>query len=190
MNEDDDLDPDIARLLARFVQGAGRIAWFGHIGEPLDAVTREEARALIDALGFPEIEVTPVANWRDAARAAEARDLDTLAFDAEEQLRAALTAEAIERHGETAFEVMSTVIAAETTATIRKAARIAAATWGLRDRDLVNAAAGAGALACHQAALVLLGGDGEEDHPFALKFRLYERGRWPIGVTGASFNLF
>jgi hypothetical protein len=46
----------------------------------------------------------------------------------------------------------------------------------------------------HQAALVLVAAadpDFEaEHHPFAAKFRLFEFGRWPVGVIGRSFNLF
>jgi hypothetical protein len=30
----------------------------------------------------------------------------------------------------------------------------------------------------------------EDEHPFALKFRLLEAGRWPIALVGASFSLF
>jgi hypothetical protein len=37
--------------------------------------------------------------------------------------------------------------------------------------------------------LVLAAGAGE-DHAFVYKFRLFERGRWPISIAGASFNLF
>ena len=50
-------------------------------------------------------------------------------------------------------------------------------------------AAGAAAQAAYQAALVLAT-DGEADHPFALKFRLFEAGRLPLGITGNTFNLF
>jgi hypothetical protein len=62
--------------------------------------------------------------------------------------------------------------------------------WGLEDLELVNAAAGAGVQACHNAALVLLSGDADDAHPFALKYRLFERGRWPVALIGSSLHLF
>ena len=30
----------------------------------------------------------------------------------------------------------------------------------------------------------------DEHHAFALKYRLFESGRWPIGVVGNSFHIF
>ena len=29
-----------------------------------------------------------------------------------------------------------------------------------------------------------------DDHPFAVKFRLYEAGRWPLGIVGSTFSVF
>jgi hypothetical protein len=38
----------------------------------------------------------------------------------------------------------------------------------------------------------LLAAENEDDqhHAFALKYRLFESGRWPIGVIGNSFHIF
>ena len=54
-----------------------------------------------------------------------------------------------------------------------------------------TALAGAGAQAIYQAGL-LLAAENEEDehHVFALKYKLFESGRWPIGVVGNSFHIF
>jgi hypothetical protein len=54
---------------------------------------------------------------------------------------------------------------------------------------VIMAAVGAATQACHVAALVVLAAE-EEDHSMALKFRLFEAGHWPLGVTGNSFHLF
>ena len=32
--------------------------------------------------------------------------------------------------------------------------------------------------------------DEQQRHPFALKYRLFEMGRWPLGLVGASYYLF
>ena len=39
-------------------------------------------------------------------------------------------------------------------------------------------------------ASTLLAGRAEDDHPFALKYRLFERGRWPVALIGSSLHLF
>ncbi len=105
-------------------------------------------------------------------------------------MRAGLTADAIDALGEEAVEVIATLIQAELGPQLGEAALNATRIWGLDDMDLVNAAAGAGLQAAHAAALILAGGTADEDHPAALKFRLFERGRWPVGVIGTSFHLF
>jgi hypothetical protein len=64
-----------------------------------------------------------------------------------------------------------------------------AAIWDVENENLMNAAAGAAVQASHHAALVLAA-DVEEEHPLALKFRLFEMGRWPIGIAGSTFNIF
>ena len=64
-----------------------------------------------------------------------------------------------------------------------------AALAGHSDPALLDAAAGAATKASYQAALLLAGG-GEEDHAMAIKFRLFEQGRWPIGIAGNTLNLF
>ena len=44
-----------------------------------------------------------------------------------------------------------------------------------------------------QGLALLAAGDPDfeaDAHAFAAKFQLFEFGRWPVGVTGSSFNLF
>jgi hypothetical protein len=193
-NEDEfplsDEDVETARLVGRFIDTAGEVRWFAHVGEPLSRELRADAEAFLAALGFPEATPAPVATWHDASVAAETRGYDSPAFDAEEQLRASLTATAIEIHGEDPVEVMLTHVAAALAPLVREAAKNATTVWGVRDRQIITAASGAALQACHNAALLIAANQAEEDHPFALKFRLFERGRWPIGVVGMSFNLF
>ena len=53
--------------------------------------TAHLARLYLDALGFPDAEPLPVLSWDDALDAAESGDLNSEGWEAEEQLRAALT---------------------------------------------------------------------------------------------------
>ena len=66
--------------------------------------------------------------------------------------------------------------------------------WDMEDAAARHLAVGSAVQAAHQAALVLVAAAGAdmdvERHPFAAKFRLFEFGRWPVGVAGRSFNLF
>jgi hypothetical protein len=72
---------------------------------------------------------------------------------------------------------------------VHGAAAVAASRSGVADEALIRAAAGAATQGAYHAALVLAAG-GDEHHPFAIKFRLFEAGRWPLGIVGATFNLF
>jgi len=191
--DDEETDGDelaALKLIPRFVAAASGPFWFAAVGQPLRGPLKAEAQAWLDALGFPD--ATPVAlrDWREASEAAEGTGIDDAAFEAEEQLRAALTQDAVDLNGEDAVTVVLTHIAAELGPAIGEAALNATRVWGLDDMELVNAAAGAGVQACHNAALLLLAGRAEDDHPFALKYRLFERGRWPVALIGSSLHLF
>jgi len=46
--------------------------------------------------------------------------------------------------------------------------------------------------AAHCMALAILSDtdEAEPDHPFILRWSLFNRGRWPVGITGSSFNIY
>lgn len=189
---DEDLEADDARelrlaLIGRFTQSLVRIPWFAHTGAAFDPALRRDARDFLDALGFPEVAVTRISGWADAAAAAESLDWDSPGWEVEESLRADLTQRAQDVLGADALEVALAHVASAVTPLLEEALRSTAVLWGIEDEALLMAALGAGAQAAHLGALVL--GAGETIHPFALKFRLFERGRWPIGVAGTSFNI-
>ncbi|MEX1147242.1 MAG: hypothetical protein WEB93_02570 [Sphingomonadales bacterium] len=191
-DEDLILDPEGALLVGavgRFTKLARRIHWFLAVGLPVEDDLERDARTYLDAMGFVDAGVALVENWEDAAEAAASMDWNTPWWEAEEQLVASLSAEAVARHGDAELAMAMDHLRARIGEDTLMAAAEAARSGGIDDEALVNAAAGAAVQACYQAALVILTQSGE-DHPFALRFRLFEAGRWPIGVTGASFNLF
>ena len=59
----------------------------------------------------------------------------------------------------------------------------------LADPALARVAAGAAAQACHQAALALAVAAPPE-HVFAVKYRLFAAGRWPLGIVGDRCFVF
>lgn len=180
--------PALARI-RRFSIAAQRVDWFAHVGEHPGPRTMDMAEHYVDALGFPDARVALVTDWAEAAAAAETLDFDAAAWEAEELLRASLTMDALEHMSEDALQVALTHVAASVHEGITTSVEEALAIWDEPTDELRDLAVGGAIQACHQAALVLAA-QAEEDHPFALRFRLFEGGRWPIGVAGLSFNLF
>ena len=189
--EDEAALADLPQLAAvvRFARMLGSIGWFRALGEPLGGTDRATAESYAAALGFPDAYVATVADWEEAEAVAGTPDWNSEWWEVEEQLRAALTAEAGDLVGDELLEIALTHVAAKAAEGVREAAETAAMRGGNADDELIRAAAGAAIQACHQAALVLAA-DGDADHPFALKFRLFEAGRWPLGIAGTTLNLF
>lgn len=177
------------RAVTRFGRLVERLPWFSRLGEELEADEIDWAEAYLAALGFPDAAVVAIADWEEAEAAAGNPDLNSSWWEAEEQLRMGLIDEACRHIDEDSLTVALTHVASRAAEPVRLAAEAAAAGAGIDDEALVLAAQGSATQACYQAALVLAA-EIEDEHPFALKFRLFEAGRWPIGLTGNSFNLF
>ncbi len=163
--------------------------WFRAIGDPLDQGLLDDARQYLDSLGFPEAEPALIPNWEDAAFAAESADWNSAAWEAEEQLRAHLIDMVHEEIDAVTVEVALTYVSGIASDAAMGGIREAADFLQIADEAFAQAAVGAAVQACHLAALVLAAG-GTADHPFSLKFQLFESGRWPIGIAGNSFNIF
>ena len=180
--------------LSRFARSLERIPWFENLGEPITPGGRATAEAYLDGLGFPEAELAILVDWEDAADAAESLDWQSPAWEAEELLRADLNARALELLSEEALQIGMTLIAEKISEPAKEAMEQAAFIWDIADEAPKNLAVGAAVQAANGAALALVAAaDPEfeaELHPLAAKFRLFEFGRWPVGVVGGSFNLF
>ena len=189
--EIDDLLEDFPSLksVAPFVALASDVRWFRALGEDPDRETVKLARDYAEALGFPEAEPAFLYDWEDAASAAENTEFNSPAWEAEEQLRAALTDEVLLAIDGQVLEMVMTHVAQEITESIDDAAKEAAEFLRIDDESFVLATSGAAAQAVYQAALVGMAGE-EEEHPLSLRFQLFERGRWPIGIIGNSFLIF
>lgn len=195
--EDDEFDgweegDDIAvEALAKLAGLIRRIDWFGRVGTPLGRHDLVEGEAYLAQLGLPDISMILVEDWEDAAAAAENLDFNTAGWEVEEQLRASLIEEALNLYAEDELAALLQPIEAVAVQVLEEAAQGLSIRHRLEDDAFLTAAVGAGVQICHLAALVLLSGvEDSEDHPFFHKFRLFEAGRWPIGVTGSSFNIF
>ena len=201
MDFHDDADgADIPRLLEEipllykakaFAESLNANTWFSRLGEPLDEREQYLARIYLDGQGFPEAEPALLTDWEEAAGAAEALDRDPIGWETEEMLRTGLVSRALERLDEEAVSMALALVAQKTGDTAKDAIEDAAAIDDVEDMELVHAAAGALAQAANGAALVVLAEaeDDEPPHPFLARWRLFARGRWPVGLAGASYNI-
>lgn len=192
----DDLERELPSLkvLTRFARSLDRIPWFANLGEPLTPGARAAAEIYTDRLGFPHADVAILVDWEDAAAAAETLDWQSEWWEAEELLRADLSGRALEFLSEEALQIGMTLIADKVAEPAREGMEQAAVIFDADDEPSRNLAVGAAVQAANGAALVLLAGQDPafdiETHAFAAKFQLFEFGRWPVAVTGSSFNLF
>lgn len=194
---DEDDDHSSLRAVARLAKLVGSLPWFSAVGRKLTAAEINDAEAYIAGIGFAEMSVAGVENWLAASGAAQAPDWDDDWWQAEQQMQTALLDQALTQIDEHDLEVALTHVSTRAGEVAHDHAAKMAQRQGVSDPALLKVAAGAAAQAAYQAALVLAarGADGEEDgeedeHPFAIKFRLFEAGRLPLGITGSTFNLF
>ena len=193
-------EDEIARLLdeipllykARaFAESVTDPAFFSRLGETLDEREVSLARAYLDGLGFPQAEPAEMGDWSDAIAAAETFDRDPMAWEAEELQRAALVEQALERLDEQALQAALTLVASKIGELAKHAAEASASMDDIYDETVINAAAGGLVQAANGAVLVLLAEAEDEDppHPFLARWRLYVRGRWPVGIAGSTYNI-
>jgi len=191
---------DIPRLLEEipllykaraFAEGLDANIWFSRLGESLDERERNLAHTYLDGLGFPEAEPALLSNWEDASAAAETLGRDPIGWETEEMLRTGLVSRVLERLDEEAVHTALSFVAQKTGDAAKEAVEEAAAIDDVEDIELVHAAAGALAQAANGAALVVMAEaeDDEPPHPFLARWRLFARGRWPVGLAGSTYNI-
>lgn len=190
--DDDDSAPDpppaaaIVRHMERLIT---RAAWFSRLGAPLSSDEHGLAIDYLEALGFPEIGIGAVENWTDAALIAANPGIDTLAWDTEEQMRLAERDAARQTLSAPDLAMLLAMVEGLGANTVFAHAGGAADRAAIDDAELIEAAGASAVQACHQVALALVNAR-PRTHPFVLKFGLFAVGRWPLGFTGATFNLF
>ncbi len=174
--------------LTAFAREIPRGSWFAALGEPLTEGERAEARNYVaELLGRDDIVIAGASDWL-AAEAILKRDYDHAWWDAEMRAQNAARQRAETAHGkEGLLAALDRVV--EAAAALNGPAALAASRAGITDQALIRVAAGAAAQVCHQAALAIAAGAGNE-HPFAVKYRLFAGGRWPLGFDGDRFIVF
>jgi len=177
--------------VSQFVRMLGEVPWYGALGLELDGREVLLSEDYLLALGFPDARIAPIMDWEEAADAAANPDWNTEWWEAEEQVRVALVSEACQRADEGTVMIALTHLQNQAIEAVSQPADLATEAGGVMDEELIRAVAGAGAQAIYQAGLLLAAeNEDDEHHVFALKYKLFESGRWPIGVVGNSFHIF
>jgi len=182
-------EPVAADAVAALARRAASPSWFAAVGKALTEAERADAASYLGALGFAAVAIDGVADWPQAKALADAPDWDPAWWDEEERLRIGLLDAAAARHGRA--RLLEALSRATQGASDRAHGQAALATIraGIADLALARAAAGAVTQACYLAALAAAAAAGAE-HPFHAKFRLFESGRWPLGIVAGRFRLF
>ncbi len=197
--EEGDAALDGLRAVARLAKLLPGINWFGAAGRPLTAAELTEAENYCAALGFFDTSIGGIATWRQAADAVADPDWSSELWQAEDQAHQALLELAEQFLPVHDLHVALNHVSLRAGELALAQAIAAVARVGLEDEELVKAAGQAAAQTAYQAALVLAvqavgeaitGLDDGESHAFAAKFRLYEQGRWPLGLAGNTFSVF
>lgn len=175
--------------VARFADSLRHVSWFAAVGQPLTLDERRESEDYLRALGFDDAAVAPVTDWRAAESATRDAQWSRAWWNAEERARSRLLEAAGESHGEHALLTSLSRVMLEASDVVLGAASTAASRSAIADPALARVAAGAATQAAYQAGLALAAEAGDM-HPFAIKFRLFGAGRWPLGVVGDAFHIF
>jgi len=168
-------------LLAEIAAGV----WFAACGETLTAGERHEIRRLAAALGFAAVPIVALDAWQAAAQVAQRPDWSREWWEREAAEAARLRTFATAALGADPLMTGLSRIALAASSLVGAAA-LSLARGGIADEALERVAAGAAAHACHQAGLAREAAQ-PADHVFAVKFRLYAAGRWPLGIVGGQF---
>jgi hypothetical protein len=175
--------------VVRFAEGLRPLSWFAVVGQDLSADERREAQDYLAAIGFPDATVAAVQDWRTAEASTRDTQWSRAWWDAEERERTRLLERAAQQHGQHAVMTALSRVTLEASDVVLGAASIAASRSGIADPALARVAAGAATQAAYQAGLALAAEAGDA-HPFAIKFRLFAAGRWPLGLVGETFRVF
>lgn len=162
--------------------------WFAACGKPLAPAELEAVERYLAGLGLDPAPIEGIPGWTEAAALAQRTDWSRAWWAAEERAARALKEAAARDLDET--ELLTALSAVtNAAAALHGSAALAMERAGVADPALARAAAGAAAIACHHRGLVLAAGLGE-DHPLAIKYRLFAGGRWLLGVFGERCYLF
>jgi len=166
-----------------------RAVWFSAVGEPLTHSELDEVRGYLRGIRHPDAEIHCADGWGDAKAITVATNWRRDWWQTEHSEEQRLLALASQRFGTDAVMQRLTSIMEGGADLFLGPAAVASARAGVADSALARSAAGAASQSLHQFGLAMLVGESSE-HFFAIKFRLFLAGRWPLSLNDNTFNIF
>ena len=130
-----------------------------------------------------------VYNWKTATKIVNRNDFSLDWWKKEEIIAQELRGNAMDALGSGPVNACLSDISLTASDRLQCAASNALARAGIFDVGLSKSIAGSAAVAVNHAALALAAGC-TGDHSFAAKFRLFQAGRWPLGIYKEVFYVF
>lgn len=193
----------VLNLLRNFADEMAHAPWFANLGDNIDAEIAALSQLYADGLGIPDAALAQLPDWDDVVDVAQSLDLNSEAWEAEEQLRAGLVEQALQGLSPEGLQVLLTYLSARLAEPLRDAAEEALSLSDENADQLVELMVGAGQQTAYGALLAVAATQIEAQlteqepdleelsrHPLFVKYRLFAIGRWPVALTGRSFNLF
>ena len=163
--------------------------WFARVGTPIDDRDRDDIAAIMRIRGIGHAaDIVLARNWY-AADAWINSDQSAASWDDDEDERERLWLQLAEEIPESELLARLATIVEVAAPAVRAAAASAAAREFDTAPDLIDTATAAALLCLHQHALAELAGIGDE-HPFARKYALFARGRWPLGYQAGRYGVY
>lgn len=183
--------PHLLRAKA-FADSLSATPLFARTGQVLDETDHELAVVYAQNLGFSHVWPARLLHFSEAIGAAEVQDHDPQAWGAEEQLRVSLHQQAILITSEDGANALLQLVAGKVSELARTAVNETFSHAPQMNEAALNCIVGHVSQAAHCMALCILSDTDEQfpDHPFIVRWSLFNRGRWPVGITGSSYNLF
>lgn len=181
--------PPEVPVLSEFAAGLSAVSWFAAVGDPPTAAEPETAASYLAGLGLSDVDLAWAADWAQAEALTNDAGWSDAWWQAEDRARQDLLGPAHDRLGERPLMAALDRIMRTASDAVMGPAAMAAARAGVADQALIRVAAGAATQACYQAGLALAA-EAASDHPFRVKFRLFQSGRWPLGLIDGRFYVF
>jgi len=173
----------------QIVPALPKATWFKSVGAPISDVERKECVRYLHGLGVQSCAIETVGTWQEAVALATRACWHAPWWERERSEERRLFELASVYHSPDALLLRLSNLMRGSASLFLSPASIACARAGVRDATIASAAARAAAQSLHQYGLASITGQGE-GHLFAVKFRLFLAGRWPLCVTAEKFFVF
>lgn len=163
--------------------------WFCAVGKPLGASVRNECESYLRSFTMPGLAIIGVRDWPHARDISNAPNWSRQWWEIERQEERRLFEIAAAKYSADAVLMRLTNLMSGSAELFYGPATVACIRAGIPDPGLARSAAGAASHNLHQYGIAQLA-DESEDHLFAVKFRLFLAGRWPMSVDDTGFYIF